>query len=197
MSNSLAMTAPGDDTRARILEAALREVEERGTSDVTMAQVAAVAGVSRQLVYFHFANRAGLLTAMARHRDEAAGFVEEARVSRTLPPAEGFEHLLRAWCAYMPEIEPITRALEAALVTGEDGAVAWRDRMGELREALRIALDRLARRDALAAGWSGRGRGRLGVVARSSRARGATWSASAAGPPMSTPSAPLARCCSS
>ena len=44
----------------------------------------------------------------------------------------------------MPQIQPITRALEAALVTGEDGAVAWRDRMGELREALRIALDRLA-----------------------------------------------------
>ena len=39
-------------------------------------------------------------------------------------------------------------------MTGEDGAVAWRDRMGELREALRIALDRLARRDALAAGWT-------------------------------------------
>jgi AcrR family transcriptional regulator len=148
------MTAPGDDTRARILEAALREVEERGTSDVTMAGVAAAAGVSRQLVYFHFANRAGLLTAMAGHRDETAGFVEQARISRSLPPAEGFEHLLRAWCAYMPQIEPITRALEAALVSGEDGAVAWRDRMGELREALRIALDRLARRDGLAAGWS-------------------------------------------
>jgi AcrR family transcriptional regulator len=148
------VTAPGDDTRARILEAALREIETRGTADVTMAQVAAAAGVSRQLVYFHFANRAGLLTAMAGHRDETAGFVEEARVSRRLPPAEGLEHLLRAWCAYMPQIEPITRALEAALVTGEDGAVAWRDRMGELREALRIALDRLDRRDALAAGWT-------------------------------------------
>jgi AcrR family transcriptional regulator len=148
------MTAPGDDTRARILEAAIREVEARGTADVTMAQVAAAASVSRQLVYFHFANRAGLLTAMSRDRDEAGGFVEEARASRRLPPAEGFEHLLRAWCAYMPQIEPITRALEAALMTGEDGAVAWRDRMEELREALRIALDRLARRDALAAGWS-------------------------------------------
>jgi AcrR family transcriptional regulator len=148
------MTAPGDDTRARILEAAIREVEARGTADVTMAQVAAAASVSRQLVYFHFANRAGLLTAMSRDRDEAGGFVEEARASRRLPPAEGFEHLLRAWCAYMPQIEPITRALEAALMTGEDGAVAWRDRMEELREALRIALDRLARRDALAAAWS-------------------------------------------
>src|SRR3954451_12251263 len=148
------MTAPGDDTRARILEAAIREVEAHGTADVTMAQVAAAAGVSRQLVYFHFANRAGLLTAMAGYSDEAAGFVEQARVSRTLPPAAGFEHLVRSWCAYMPQIEPITRALEAALMTGEDGAVSWRDRMEELREALRIALDRLARRDALAAGWS-------------------------------------------
>jgi AcrR family transcriptional regulator len=148
------MTAPGDDTRARILEAALQEVEARGTADVTMGQVATAAGVSRQLVYFHFANRAGLLTAMSRNRDLTGGFVEQARVSRRLPPAEGFEHLLRAWCAYMPRIEPITRALEAALMTGEDGAVAWRDRMEELREALRIALDRLDRRDALAAGWS-------------------------------------------
>ena len=148
------MTAPGDDTRARILEAALREIEARGTADVTMAKVAAAAGVSRQLVYFHFAGRAGLLTALARNRDEAGGFVEAARASRRLPPAEGLEHLLRAWCAYMPRIEPITRALEAALMTGEDGAVAWRDRMEELREALRIALDRLDRRGALAAGWS-------------------------------------------
>jgi AcrR family transcriptional regulator len=148
------MTAPGDDTRARILEAAFREVEARGTADVTMAQVAAAAGVTRQLVYFHFANRAGLLTAMAGHRDETAGFVEAARASRAMAPAEGFEHLLRAWCAYLPQMEPVARALEAALLTADDGAAAWRERMGDLREALRIALDRLARRDALAAGWT-------------------------------------------
>jgi AcrR family transcriptional regulator len=148
------MTAPGDDTRARILDAAFQEIEERGTADVTMAQIAAAAGVSRQLVYFHFTNRAGLLTAMATHHDQSRGFVESARRSRQMEPVAGFEYLLRAWCAYVPSIQPVIRALEAALVTGDDGAVAWRDRMGELHEAMRIALDRLDRRGRLAPGWS-------------------------------------------
>jgi AcrR family transcriptional regulator len=149
------MTAPGDDTRNRILEAAWGEVEARGTADVTMAEIAAAAGVSRQLVYFHFANRAGLLTEMASHRDEVAGgMIEQARVSRAMAPVEGFEHLLRAWCAWIAQIEPVARPLEAAFLTGDDGAVAWRERFADLHEALRIALDRIARRDALAAGWT-------------------------------------------
>ena len=83
------MTAPGEETRARILETAWQQVRERGTADVTIAQIAAAAGVSRQLVYFHFANRAGLLTAMARHRDQASGFAAEAAHSRAMAPIEG------------------------------------------------------------------------------------------------------------
>jgi AcrR family transcriptional regulator len=138
------------DTPTRILEAAWELVLERGTIDVTVADIAAAAGVSRQLVYFHFDNRAGLLTAMARHRDESSGFVDEVAASRTMPPAEGLEHLLRAWCEYMPSIVPVARALEASLVTGDDGGSAWRQRMGELRAALRMALGRVE----LAPGWT-------------------------------------------
>jgi AcrR family transcriptional regulator len=148
------VTGPGDETRTRILETAWQHVRERGTADVTIAQIAVAAGVSRQLVYFHFANRAGLLTAMARHRDHASGFAEQAARSRAMDPIEGLEHLLRAWCAYLPQILPVARALEAALVTGDDGGSAWRDRMGELREAIRIATDRLDRHGQLADGWT-------------------------------------------
>jgi AcrR family transcriptional regulator len=148
------VTAPGDQTRARILEAAWRLVRERATADVTIAQIAAAAGVTRQLVYFHFTNRAGLLTAMARHRDHDSGFADQAAASRKMPPIEGLEHLLRAWCAYVPEIISVAIALEAELATGDDGGTAWRDRMEELREALRIALHRVARRNQLAPGWT-------------------------------------------
>ena len=73
------------DTPTRILEAAWALVIERGSVDVTVAEIAVAAGVSRQLVYFHFENRAGLLTAMARHRDEASGFIDE--VARSIPDA--------------------------------------------------------------------------------------------------------------
>jgi AcrR family transcriptional regulator len=138
------------DTPTRILEAAWSLVIERGSVHVTVAEIAAAAGVSRQLVYFHFDNRAGLLTAMARHRDEASGFVDKVAASRTMPPVEGLEHLLRAWCEHMPTIAAVARALEAALMTGDEGGSAWRQRMGELRTALRIAVERVD----LAPGWT-------------------------------------------
>ena len=134
------------DTPTRILETAWELVAERGTVDVTVGDIAAAAGVSRQLVYFHFGDRAGLLTAMARHRDEASGFVDEVAVSRTMPPAEGLEHLLRAWCDYLPTIASVARALEVS----DDGGSAWRQRMGELRDAVRMTL----RRVDLATGWT-------------------------------------------
>jgi AcrR family transcriptional regulator len=126
-------------TPTRILEAAWELVTERGTVDVTVGEIAAAAGVSRQLVYVHFGDRAGLLTAMARHRDEASGFVDQVAAAREMPPAEGLEHLLRAWCDYMPTIATVARALEVS----DDGGSAWRQRMGELREALRSALARM------------------------------------------------------
>jgi AcrR family transcriptional regulator len=142
------------DTRARILDAAFQRVRDGGTSAVSVKDIAAAAGVSRQLVYFHYGSRAGLLLAMARHHDEASGFVGAAREARALPPVPALEALLRAWCAYLPDLLAVARALEAALVTGDEGGSAWRQRMGELREVLRRAFERVAGDGRLAAGWS-------------------------------------------
>lgn len=143
------------DARSRILEAAFDLVGERGTtSGVTVAGIAAAAGVSRQLIYFHFENRAGLLAAMARHHDAASGFGERVAACRELPPVEGIEALLRAWLGYIPEILPVARALEAAEITGEEGGAAWRDRMGSLREVFRAAAERVEREGRLAEGWT-------------------------------------------
>jgi hypothetical protein len=44
--------------------------------------------------------------------------------------------------------------LEAALIAGDDGALAWRDRMGELHQALRFAARRLEAAGELARGWT-------------------------------------------
>jgi AcrR family transcriptional regulator len=142
------------DTRARILGTAWRLVRDSGAGAVTVKEVAAAAGVSRQLVYFHYQNRAGLLLAMARHQDRSSGFLRRVAETRTLDPVPGFEALLRAWCAYLAEILPVARALEAAYVTGDEGGDAWRDRMTELREAFRLALERIADEGRLADGWT-------------------------------------------
>ena len=47
----------------------------------------------------------------------------------------------------------MARALEAAYITGDEGGDAWRDRMTELREALRLALARIEAEGGLAPGW--------------------------------------------
>jgi len=142
------------ETQTRILDAAWHLARRDGLNAVTVGAIAKAAGVSRQLVYFHFTNRAGLLVAMTRHQDTRSGFRERAWATRELDPVPAFEALVRAWLEYLPEILPIAYALEAAVITGDDGAVAWHDRMGELREAFQFAVQRLAAAGALADGWT-------------------------------------------
>ena len=139
-----------NDTRERILDEAWALARRRGLAAVTMGEIAKAAGVSRQLMYFHFANRAGLLVAMTRRQDTRSGFRERAWATRELEPVAALAALVRAWFEYQPEILPVTYALEAAALTGDDGADAWHDRMGELREAFRYATERLE----LAPGWT-------------------------------------------
>ena len=158
------------DSRERILETAYQVVREHGASAVTMAGIADAAGLSRQMVYVHFRSRAGLLTAMARDHDRRSGFAARVAAARELPPAEALERLLRDWLAYVPEILPVARALEAAAITGEAGGDAWHNRMDDLH-----AADRRRRRAGRArARLDGRDRHRLGLGARPARAASTT-----------------------
>jgi AcrR family transcriptional regulator len=149
-----ARSATRDATRSRILDTAWAMVRERGASEVTLAEIAQATGVSRQLVYVHFDNRAGLLVAMARRHDARSGFAGRLAASRTLPPVAGLERLLWLWFGYIPEILPVARALEAAAINGDDGGTAWHDRMADLRQQIRLAVERVDRDGRLAAGWT-------------------------------------------
>ena len=148
------MPADAEDTRGRILAAAWELVLANGATAVRMRDVAAAAGVSRQLVYIHFGDRAGLLVAMARNHDEQSGFLERVAATRALPPAEGLEALLRTWFEYLPEILPVAAGLHAAAAAGDGAAAAWSDRMADLREAFRVAVARLRRDGRLTRGWT-------------------------------------------
>ena len=148
------MAGTRGDTRARILDTAWGLVQERGIGAVTVADIAAATGVSRQLLYVHFENRAGLLVAMARRHDVRSGFAGRAAEARSLPPVAALERLLRLWFAYLPEILPVARALEAAATNGDEGGVAWRDRMGDLREMFAAAVERVDQDGRLAEGWT-------------------------------------------
>ena len=62
--------------------------------------------------------------------------------------------MVRDWCAYLRELMPVARAIEAAAITGDEGGGAWLDRMADLREAFRVALERLDHEGRLAPGWT-------------------------------------------
>jgi hypothetical protein len=48
----------------------------------------------------------------------------------------------------------VARALEAAAINGDEGGVAWRDRMGDLRELFAAAVARVEGDGRLAEGWT-------------------------------------------
>jgi TetR/AcrR family acrAB operon transcriptional repressor len=52
------------ETRSQILEAAEKAFYERGVARTTLAEVAALAGVTRGAIYWHFSNKADLVQAM-------------------------------------------------------------------------------------------------------------------------------------
>ena len=135
------------ETRAQILDAALRRVREHGAAAISVRAIASDAGVSRQLVYFHYGNRAGLLTALAAHLDATSGLAD---VDEDAEPILALEQLLRAWCAHLPRILPVARALEAASITGDEGAAAWEERMRELHARFGAAVARVE----LSPGWT-------------------------------------------
>jgi AcrR family transcriptional regulator len=142
------------DSRERILEAAWRLVTRSGVAAATLAEIAAAAGVSRQLVYLHFGSRGGVLVAMVRHRDATRRVADELAAIFDLPSAErSLAGFLRWWCGYIPEILPVARALEAASVSDEAAAAAWQDRMAALLRGARRITERLDQAGRLAEGW--------------------------------------------
>jgi len=112
---------PGDPaTRLRILDAALRLVTRKGGADVKLADVAREARVSRQALYLHFADRAGLFLALVRHADERRGLA--AAIQRIQDAASG-EAALREMAATQARMNPAIWPLARALETGGRGIV--------------------------------------------------------------------------
>ena len=141
-----------EQTRAAILEAAWRLIEREGKVDIGQGAIAAEAGVSRQSIFYAFGNRTGLLTAMARHRDQQsprlARLLEVANERRT--DAGQLLDVVSAWIDYLPEVYPVAILLDAAAITDTEAKAAIEDRMVILfRNGLLARLRSMARRGLL------------------------------------------------
>jgi AcrR family transcriptional regulator len=140
------MSSSPIETRTKILEAALTLLEHGGGQNVRMADIARQAGLSRQAIYLHFADRADLLIAATRHFDEIKHSAERLAPSRRA--ATGIERLdafIAAWTAYLPEVHGVARALLAMRDSDADAATAWKQRMEDMREGCAAAIEALHR----------------------------------------------------
>ena len=147
--------AYGDpDTRSRILQATWELIEEQG-SGIRLVDAARRAGVSRQAVYLHFGDRAGLFVALVEFMDELLG--KEELVTHVFGAATGAEALARmveALSIYTAEIDSVAQVLEAAQYQDEAIAAAWRNRMDFRRVVNRTIIQRIADEGQLAEGWT-------------------------------------------
>lgn len=141
-------------TRRELLDAAWGLIAERG-AEVSMAEIAAAVGVTRQSVYVHFGSRGGLLMALVRRADERGRIIERLTEALAVPePGERLDRSLRAWLEFVVDIHPVALDLIRLRTQDADAALAWEDRMTDLLELFRALITSIAAQGALAPGWS-------------------------------------------
>lgn len=149
------MSSENIETRARILEATVRMLEQSGGRGVRMGDIAKESKISRQAVYLHFASRTELLIAATLYRGDLLDV--EGRLAPSRAAATGVERLrlyIEFWGNFVPEIYGVAKALMMAQDTDEAAAEAWRDRMWAMRDGCRAAIDALQADGTLAPEWT-------------------------------------------
>ena len=145
------MSSP--NSKILILEAALAVIAKRGGADVTMAEIAKAAKVSRQAVYLHYADRADLLVNLVRYTDEKRGLEEEIRKIEQAPTGVA---QLRAMASLQARTNPgiwgLARAFEAVRRTDRAADRSWRDRLQHRLEGCRAIVARLQKEGTLRSG---------------------------------------------
>lgn len=143
------------ETREKILQAAVRKLEESGGRGVRMGDIAKETGISRQAVYLHFATRTDLLIAATLYRGDMLGV--EDRLAPSRAASTGVERLklyIEFWGNFIPEFYGVAKALMMAQDTDSAAAAAWRDRMLAMRDGCRAAIDALHADGMLAQEWT-------------------------------------------
>jgi AcrR family transcriptional regulator len=117
------------DRRQRILAAAADAIARNGITGMRVEEVAAAAGVSTPLLYYHFGNRTGLVNAAFEYASEQAPSTSLRVASDTRSGYEALEDALLA------ELDDRASVRDYAIVWGDVSAAAVFD--AELRPAVR------------------------------------------------------------
>jgi AcrR family transcriptional regulator len=141
------------NSKILILDAALALIAKRGGADVSMAEIAKAAKVSRQAVYLHFADRADLLVNLIRYTDQKRGLHDEIRKIEQAPTGAAQLRAMASLQARMnPGIWAQARAFDAVRRTDKAADRSWRDRLQHRLEGCRAIVARLQKEGTLRPG---------------------------------------------
>jgi AcrR family transcriptional regulator len=138
-------------TRARILDEARRLLEERPGASPSMSEVAAAAGVSRQALYLHFADRTALLLEVGRQADSAARTAgRQQRIDGAATAHEALRATISVQAELKPELQGIATALDVLRRSDTAAEAAWQEREQARLQRCRTVVKRLRAERALA-----------------------------------------------
>lgn len=124
------------ETRNQILEAAQRAFHERGVARTTLADIAAMAGVTRGAIYWHFSNKADLFQAMLDSLHEPLDALARASENQDELDPLGCMRRLLIQLLQQVELDPKVRRVNEILFH----KCEFTDEMGDLRRQRQTAM---------------------------------------------------------
>ena len=131
---------PAGERRVQIEDVAARLFAQQGYEATTMDEIAAAVGVTKPVLYRHFASKKELhLVLLARHREElAAAALDPLAAARGEPIEVRVRALIEGWFAHV-ERQPYVRMLFAD-TSGDPDVLALLDELHDVQRATDIAL---------------------------------------------------------
>lgn len=148
------MSSGDPATRQRILHATRALLQERPGAIASMGQVAAAAGVSRQALYLHFADRSALYLAVTGQADREARGPLQQRVDDAPDGRSALQAAAEVQAAVKPQIHSIASALDTLRRSDPSAQKAWEERETARLDRCRAVTRRLADEGLLSADWT-------------------------------------------
>jgi AcrR family transcriptional regulator len=99
-------------TRAILLEAALKCFQEKGYVSTTLDDIAHKAGTTRGAIHWHFGNKAQLFNTLVRERYELAATIFHEALAPDQSPVQQLRGFLTSWITYAEENSDFRALLE-------------------------------------------------------------------------------------
>ena len=148
------MSSGDPATRQRILEAARDLLEARPGATIAMGEVAEGAGVSRQAVYLHFADRTSLFLEVSRLADSTARTrARQRRIDEAPTARDAFREAIALQAFLKPRLKGVATALDVLRRSDPAADAAWKEREHARLERCQQVMQRLHDEGELAPGW--------------------------------------------